>query len=76
MLVNCTEIYKFKAKDSAIVATRSCLGNISNDWSTNNMKTTGFNRHVYDSGVDYDATEPDDIVDINKYFMKKKNNIV
>ena len=30
--------YKFKAKDSEIVASPLCLGNISKDWSTDNMK--------------------------------------
>ena len=35
---NSTEIYKFKAKDSATVATPLCLGNISKDWSADNMK--------------------------------------
>ena len=35
---NDTEIYKFKAKDSEIVASPLCLGNISKDWSTDNMK--------------------------------------
>ena len=38
LLVNGTEIYKFKAKDSEIVATPLCLGNISKDWSVDNMK--------------------------------------
>ena len=38
LFVNGTEIYKFKAKDSEIVATPLCLGNISKDWSTDNMK--------------------------------------
>ena len=38
LFVNGTEIYKFKAKDSAIVASPLCLGNISKDWSTDNMK--------------------------------------
>ena len=38
LFVNVTEIYKFKAKDSEIVATPLCLGNISKDWSTDNMK--------------------------------------
>ena len=32
LLVNGTEIYKFKAKDSEIVPTPLCLGNISKDW--------------------------------------------
>ena len=38
LLVNGTEIYKFKAKDSEIVASPLCLGNISKGWSTDNMK--------------------------------------
>ena len=75
LFVNDTEIYKFKAKDSQIVATPLCLGNISKDWSTDNMKRTRFNGYVYDFSVDYDATDVDDILDIHKYFMKK-NNIV
>ena len=40
LFVNDTEIYKFKAKDSNIVASPLCLGNISKDWSTDNMKKT------------------------------------
>ena len=31
LFVNGTEIYKFKAKDSEIVASPLCLGNISKD---------------------------------------------
>ena len=38
LFVNGTEIIKFKAKDSEIVASPLCLGNISKDWSTDNMK--------------------------------------
>ena len=38
LFVNGTEIYKLKAKDSEIVATPLCLGNISKDWSVDNMK--------------------------------------
>ena len=49
---NGTEIYKFKAKDSQIVATLICLGNISKDWSIDNMKKTGLNDYVYDFTVD------------------------
>ena len=36
--VNGKEICKFKAKDCEIVASPLCLGNISKDWSTDNMK--------------------------------------
>ena len=38
LFVNGTEIYKFKAKDSEIVMGPICLGNISKDWSVDNMK--------------------------------------
>ena len=38
LFVNGTEIIKFKAKDFEIVASPLCLGNISKDWSTDNMK--------------------------------------
>ena len=73
MFVNGIEIYKFKAKDSEIVASPLPLANISKDWSTDNMKRTGFHGYVYDFSVDYDATNVDDIVDIHKYLMKKDN---
>ena len=72
MFVNGTEIYKFKAKDSEIVATRLCLGNISKDWSVDNMENAGFNGYVCDFSVDYDVTDVDDIGDIHNYLMKKK----
>ena len=72
LFVNGTEINKFKGKDSKIVARPLCLGNISKDWSTDNMKKTGFNGYIYDFSVDYDATDVDDIKDIHTYLMKKK----
>ena len=75
LFVNGTEIYKFKAKDSDIVATPLCLGNTSKDWSVDYMKKTGLNGYVYDSSVGSNAIAVDDIVDIHKYLMKK-NNIV
>ena len=56
---------------SEIVVTPLCLGNISKDWSTDNMKKTGFNSYVFDFSVDYDAIAVDDILVIHKYFMKK-----
>ena len=38
LFVNGIEIIKFKAKDSEIVATPLCLGNISKDFSADNIK--------------------------------------
>ena len=75
VFVNGTEIIKVKAKDSEIVATPLCLGNISRDWSVDDMKDTGLNRYVYDFSVDYDTIAVDDILDIHKYLMKKNNLI-
>ena len=75
LLVNGTEIYKFKANDSEIVATPLCLENISKVWSIDNMKKTGFPGSIQDFSVDYDANAVDNIKDIHKYLMKK-NNIV
>ena len=39
------------------------------------MKKTGLNGYVYDVSVDYDAIAVDDILDIDKYLMKKNNTI-
>ena len=73
LFVNSTEITKFKAKDSNIIATPLCIGNISKDWSVDNMKDTDLNGYVYDFSVDYDATSVDDFKDIHKCLMKKNN---
>ena len=60
-----------RQKNSEIVASPLCLGNISKNWSADNMKRTGLNGYVYDFSVDYDSIEVDNI----KYLIKK-NNIV
>ena len=71
LFVNNTEIHEFKAKDSEILATPLCLGNISKDFSVNK----GSNGYVNDFSVDYDAIAVDDILDIHKYLIEK-NGIV
>ena len=71
LFVSGTDIYKFKGKDFEIVASPLCLGNISKDWSADNMKETGLNGYLCDFSVDYDATDVDDILYIHKYLMKK-----
>ena len=75
LFVNGTETYKFKAKDSKIVAAPLCLGNISKDSSVDNMKRTGFTGYVYDLSVDNDDIAVGDILDIHKYLMKKNNMV-
>ena len=55
LFFNGTEIIKFKFKDPEILPYLLCFGNISRDWSVNDMKKTGLNANVYDFSVDYDA---------------------
>ena len=79
LFVNGKEIVKFKAKDSAFVATPLCLGNISKDWSVNNMKKTGLNGYVYKFCVDYvdintsfsSISVAEYLLSVHRYFMLK-----
>ena len=73
LFVDGTEIIKFKSKDSEIVATPLCLGNITKEDKT---KKTGVNGYVYDFSVDYDAITVADTLDIHKYLMKKSKIIL
>ena len=75
LFANGTEITKFKAKDSNIVARPLCLENISKDWSTDNKKKSSFTVHVYEFSVRYHDIGVDDIKDVHKYLMKKNNMI-
>ena len=75
LFVNGKEIVKFKAKDSEIVASPLCLGNISKDWSADNMEKAGLNGYVYQFNVDYRHINKTDITNnmpiIHSYFMLK-----
>ena len=57
-----------KRKDSEIKKHSFCLGNIS----VNNMKKPGLNRYVYDFSLDYSTFDTSNIININKYLMKKQ----
>ena len=58
-------------QDSEILVGQIYLGNISKDWSVDNMKKTGFTGYVYDFSADYDPIAVDDIKNIQKYLIKK-----
>ena len=62
LFVNSVELYKFKAKDSEINAAPLCLGNVSKDFWTDNMKKSGLYGYVYDLSVDYVCINVDDIL--------------
>ena len=68
-----TYLLKFKAKDSERFVGPICFENISKDWLVDNVKNTVFTAYVYGFSVDYYPIAVDDIKDIPKYLMKKKN---
>ena len=62
---------RFKAKDSEIKNDPTILGNISGDFSVNNLKIAPrLNGCVYDFSVDYRPFDTSNIVDIHKYLIK------
>ena len=75
LFVNGKEIVKFKAKDSEIIASPLCLGHISKDWSTNNMKKTGLNGYVYKFSVEYNGFNKLNI-NINKVMSSIHNYLM
>ena len=76
LFINGREIHKFKAKDSETLAYLLCLGNISKDWSIDDIKKTGLKGHVYDFSTDYNYIPVSDILDIHKYLMEKNKIVV
>ena len=51
-------MYQFKAKDLKIKEYPLCLGNISKDFTIDNIKKkTESNGHVYDVSVDYNIND-------------------
>ena len=66
-------MYQFKAKVPEIKIYLLCLGNIFMEFTVDNLKNTGLNRHVYGLSLDYNAIAIDDILDIHKYLMKNHN---
>ena len=50
-----------------------CLGNISKDWSVDNMRKSGFTGYVYNFSVGYDGISVNDIKDIHNCMMKKND---
>ena len=64
-------ILNLKQQIFKIAAIPLCLGNISEDFSTVNMKKTGLHGYVYDFSVNYDAIEVSDILDIHKLLMRE-----
>ena len=67
LFVNATKKYQFKVRDSQIKDYPLCLGNISKDFTINNMKRTGLKGVVKFFSVDFSPIDINDILDIHKY---------
>ena len=68
---NSTKIYWFKAKDLEIKAYPLCLGNISKDFTIDNLKKTGFKGSVKFFSVDNRSIYTNEIFNIHRYLMKE-----
>ena len=73
LFVNSAEMKKFKPKDSKINAAPLYIVYVSKGYIFHiiKLKNTGLYRYVYDFSVDYDSIGVDDILNTNKYLMKK-----
>ena len=67
LFVNVATIYQFKAKETEINPYPLCLGNISKDFTVDNMGKKLVYTNVCDFSVDYDSIYVKDILDIHKY---------
>ena len=61
VFVNTTKLYKFKAKKSDMKDYALCLGNVSKDFTLNNMKKTGLAGFLNVSSVDFNPIDTNDI---------------
>ena len=66
-IVNATKVYHFKAKNSGIKDYALCLGNVSNDFTSNNMKQTRLKGVVNFFSVDFNPIDINNILDIHEY---------
>ena len=60
-----------KPKDSEIKDYTLCLGNISKDFTINNMKKQDQKGSVYFFSVDVNPIDTNDVIDIHRYLMKR-----
>ena len=74
LFVNGRQELKFKAKTDQLVKGKLCIGNLSDQWTTNESEKTGLYGYIYDFVVDYERTigvKP--IHDMHRYLMTKHN---
>ena len=74
MFVTGKEIFTFKADyKNSNFATEICLRIISNRFSATESGEVSLNGNLYGFSVDYNSIDKADILNIQKYLMKKSN---
>ena len=72
LIVNGKQELAFKAKNDQMQIAKSCLGNLSSDWTTAESQNIGFYGKIYDFVADYDqATSIGTYYDFERYLMTK-----
>ena len=76
LYVNGNQELKFKAQTDQLVKEKLCLGNLSDEWTTNESEKTGTYGKIYDFVVDYEQiTGTAKILDMYRYLINKHNII-
>ena len=74
LFVNGRQELKFKCKKDQLVREKSCIGNLSDQWTTSESEKTGLYEKIYDFVVDYKPIiKVDTIYDMHMYLMTKYN---
>ena len=72
MFVNGRQELKFKTDQ--LVQEKLCIGNLSGQWTTNELEKTGVYGKIYDFVVDYEQiVGVKTIYDMHRYLMTKHN---
>ena len=72
LFINATKIYQFKEKDSELKDCTLCLGNISKNFTINNLKKTGLKGTLKVFSVNYNAIDTNGTLDMYKCLIKKR----
>ena len=76
LYVNGNQELKCKAKTDQLIKEKLCLGNLSDQWATNESEKTGTYGKIYDFVVYYEQiTGTDKIIDMHRYLINKHNII-
>ena len=74
LFVNRRQELKFKAKIDQLVKEKLCIGNLSDQWTTNESEKTGLYGKIYDFVVDYGQISGVKVIyDMHRCLMTKHN---